>query len=183
MNTALFIARRMIFNSSQKGRISRPIVKIAVWGIALGMAVMILTLGVVTGFQKEIRDKVVGFGSHIQITNYDANNSLEPSPLTINPALIHTILQIPGVMHLQRYAIKAGIIKTQDDLMGVVIKGIGNDFNWDFFKRNIIEALDRYFRLFFATQQEKKCIADLIQVPKAGTYSRECCGHLVPHII
>ena len=138
MNTALFIAKRIIFSGAQKGRISRPIVKIAVWGIALGMAVMIVTLGVVTGFQKEIRDKVVGFGAHIQITNYDTNNSLEPSPLTNNPELIKNILRIPGVEHVQTYAIKAGIIKSQDDLLGVVMKGIGKDFNWDFFKHNIV---------------------------------------------
>jgi len=138
LNTALFIARRIIFSGAQKGRISRPIVKIAVWGIALGMTVMILTLGVVTGFEKAISDKVVGFGSHIQITNYEANNSLEPTPVTNDPELVKVILQIPGVMHVQAYTIKAGIIKTQDDLMGVVMKGIGKDFDWDFFKRNIV---------------------------------------------
>jgi lipoprotein-releasing system permease protein len=138
LNTALFIARRIIFSGEQKGRISRPIVKIAVWGIALGMAVMILTLAIVSGFQKEIRDKVVGFGAHIQITNYDSNNSLEPAPVTYNPALVTMIRHIPGVQHVQSYAIKAGIIKTQDDLLGVVMKGVGKDFNWDFFRHNIV---------------------------------------------
>jgi lipoprotein-releasing system permease protein len=140
LNTPLFIAKRMIFSGAQKGRISRPIVKIAVWGIALGMTVMILTLAVVTGFQKEISDKVIGFGSHIQISNFDTNNSLEPAPVKFNPELIKTLLHIPGVLHVQRYAIKAGIIKTQDDLLGVVIKGVGTDFNWNFFRRNIVSG-------------------------------------------
>jgi lipoprotein-releasing system permease protein len=140
LKTELFIARRIIFNGAQKGKISRPIVKIAVWGIALGMAVMIATLAIVTGFQKEIRDKVVGFGSHIQITNYDTNNSLEPSPVVKNQALMQTVSRIPGISHIQVYGIKAGIIKTPDDILGVVMKGVGHDFNWDFFRHNIIEG-------------------------------------------
>jgi lipoprotein-releasing system permease protein len=140
LNTELFLAKRIIFSGTQKGRISRPIVRIAVWGIALGMAVMIITLAVVTGFQKEIRDKVVGFGSHIQITNYDTNNSLEPSPISSDPRLTGKIAGIPGVMHIQRYALKAGIIRTDDDLLGVILKGVGKDFKWDFFRRNILEG-------------------------------------------
>jgi lipoprotein-releasing system permease protein len=140
LNTELFIARRIIFSGVQKGKISRPIVRIAVWGIALGMAVMIVTLAVVTGFQKEIRDKVVGFGSHIQITNYDNNSSLEPAPVKNNSALKKTLAAIPGVGHVQMYGIKAGIIKSQDDILGVVMKGIGKDFNWEFFHHNITEG-------------------------------------------
>jgi lipoprotein-releasing system permease protein len=140
LNTELFIARRIIFSGTQKGKISRPIVRIAVWGIALGMAVMIVTIAVVTGFQKEIRDKVVGFGSHIQITNYDTNNSLEPAPVTGSHTLEKTLSAIPGVRHIQMYGIKAGIIKSQDDILGVVMKGIGRDFSWDFFNHNITEG-------------------------------------------
>jgi lipoprotein-releasing system permease protein len=140
LNTAYFVARRIIFNSSRQGRISRPIVKIAVWGIALGMAVMVITLAVVTGFQKAIRDKVVGFGSHIQITNYDTNTSLEPAALTPNPDLIREISRIPGVESVQPYAIKAGIIRTADDLLGVVLKGVDKHFNWNFFRQHIVEG-------------------------------------------
>jgi len=140
LNTPLFIAKRIIFNGSEHGRISRPIVKIAIWGIALGMAVMIITLGVVNGFQKEIREKVVGFGAHIQVTNYDSNNSLEPAAITHNKELVDKISKITGVAHIQRYAIKAGIIRTDDDLLGVVLKGIGSDFNWNFFAKNIVQG-------------------------------------------
>ncbi len=140
MNTPLFIARRIIFSGNRRGGISRPIVKIAVWGIALGMAVMLITMAVVTGFQKEIREKVVGFGSHIQVTNYDTNNSLEPAAVPNNPALLASISRIPGVLHVQRYAIKAGIIKGEDDLLGVVLKGVGKDFDWAFFRKTILEG-------------------------------------------
>ncbi|HXC04299.1 MAG TPA: FtsX-like permease family protein [Bacteroidia bacterium] len=140
MNTSLFIAKRIIFSGAHKSRISRPIVKIAVWGIALGMAVMITTLAVVNGFQKEIRDKVVGFGSHIQITNYDTNNSLEPTPFEGSENLVKSLAHLPGVGHVQGYALKAGIIHAQDEMLGVVLKGVGTDFNWDFFKRNIQEG-------------------------------------------
>jgi lipoprotein-releasing system permease protein len=140
LNTELFIAKRIIFSGAQKGRISRPIVKIAIWGIALGMAVMIITLAVVSGFQKEIRNKVIGFGSHIELSNYDVNNSQEPSPVEKNYSLIRLIKALPGVNHVQVFAIKAGIIKAQDDLLGVVMKGVGKDFDWNFFKQNIVEG-------------------------------------------
>lgn len=120
-------------------------------GIALGICVMILTLAIVAGFQNEIRSKVIGFGSHIQITNFDNNESFEGTPLESNqpflaelkkksspPAINSKKKWRAGIRHIQSFATKAGIIKTKNELQGVVVKGVGSDFDWDFFKKNII---------------------------------------------
>lgn len=146
MNTELFIAKRLIRQKVDKlsstGFIStKPIINIAILGIALGMAVMIIAIAIVTGFQSEIRDKVIGFGSHIQITNYDFNSSFEPNPISKTQPFYPHLDTIPGIRHIQVYATKAGIIKTDKEIQGVVLKGIGSDFDWSFFKNKIIEGI------------------------------------------
>ncbi|HEY4798500.1 MAG TPA: ABC transporter permease, partial [Bacteroidia bacterium] len=132
-----FISKKII--SSNKG-FSKPIVNIAIIGITLGLAVMIITLAVVTGFQKEIRDKVIGFGSHIQITNYDNNESYEGTPVDRNASFLADLKKYPSIRHIQSFSTKAGIIKTKEELQGVVVKGVGSDFDWDFFRKNIKEG-------------------------------------------
>lgn len=144
MNVEFFIARR-IFSSQHKkdsGTRSgtRPIIAIATGGIAVGIAVMILAWFIVTGFQNEIRSKVIGFGSHIQITNFDANTSLEPSPLSSNQPFYPSLDTVPGIRHIQVFANKAGIIKTKDEIQGVMLKGVGADFDWSFFESNVREG-------------------------------------------
>jgi lipoprotein-releasing system permease protein len=111
--------------------------KVSVLGIALGIALMILTVCVVTGFQKEIRNKLIGFGSHIQITNYDNNISDEPQPIDGKADFIKDLKEIPQVKHIQSYATKSGIIKTRTDNEGVMLKGIGADFDWEFINKSI----------------------------------------------
>lgn len=119
---------------------SKPIVRVAVGGIAVGLAVMILTLAVMNGFQQSIRQKVIGFGSHIQITGFDTNQSFETDSLNRNQPSVEAIKKLPGVKHVQVYATKAGIIKNDNQLMGVVLKGIDRDFDWSFFKQNLKEG-------------------------------------------
>ncbi|MBI4931879.1 MAG: ABC transporter permease [Bacteroidetes bacterium] len=137
MNTEFFISKKIISNN--KG-FSKPIVNIAILGITLGLAIMILTLAIVTGFQKEIRNKVIGFGSHIQITNYDNNESYEGTPIDRHPSFLAELEKNPSIRHIQSFSTKAGIIKTKDELQGVVVKGVGSDFDWEFFKKNIVEG-------------------------------------------
>ena len=137
-----FISKRIV--SGNKG-FSKPIVNIAILGIALGLAVMIITIAVITGFQKEIREKVIGFGSHIQITNFDNNESYEASPIDRNQSFIAELNKNPSIRHIQSFATKAGIIKTKTELQGIVMKGVGNDFDWDFFKKNIVEGGPLHF--------------------------------------
>lgn len=137
MNTERFIAQRIINGTGNSNQLSRPIVRISVLGIALGLAVMILAVAIVTGFQKEIRNKLIGFGSHIQITNYDNNASDEAQPINRKQAFIHVLKNNPEIQHIQIYATKSGIIKTKTDNEGVLIKGIGSDYDWKFINENL----------------------------------------------
>ncbi len=137
MNTERFIAKRIIFGSGKTNQLSRPIVRISVLGIALGLAAMILTIAIVTGFQNEIKNKLIGFGSHIQILNYDNNVSDEPHPISKNQPFIEKLKNNPDINHIEIYATKSGIIKTKTDNEGVLLKGIDADYDWKFINANL----------------------------------------------
>ena len=138
MNTELFIARRVFSQKENKKGIAGKIVSIAVGSISLGLAIMIVSVAVLLGFKKQIREKVIGFGSHFQIVNYDANFSYETSPITIDSALIKQYENVSHVVHLQQFATKPGIIKTETEIHGIVLKGAGIKYDWSFFKENLI---------------------------------------------
>lgn len=138
MNTELFIARRLNSTKGTQDNFSKPMVKIAIIGIALGLAVMILSVAIVTGFKTEIRNKVIGFGAHVQIVNFDANTSFETNPLNKNQDFYPDIKKIDGIKHIQVYATKAGIIKANEEIQGVVLKGIDSCFDWKFFDQYIV---------------------------------------------
>lgn len=140
MNTEFFIAKKIISGNKKQSGSSKPIVKLAILGIALGLIVMILTVAIVKGFQDEIRDKVIGFGSNIQITGFSTNNSFEPEPINKNQPFYSNLSKLNGIKHIQVYATKNGIIKTKDEIEGVVLKGVDKDYNWDFIKKNITEG-------------------------------------------
>ncbi|MCU0410107.1 MAG: FtsX-like permease family protein [Bacteroidales bacterium] len=140
MSTGVFIARRLIRERRHGAAFSRPINVIAIIGIALGLAVMIMAVSILTGFKQQIRDKVAGFGAHIQVVNFDANISYETVPVTATQPFISKIRSHPGVKNIQVFATKAGIIKTEDNIQGVVLKGIGSDYDWSFFSTNIVEG-------------------------------------------
>jgi lipoprotein-releasing system permease protein len=140
-NLELFIARRIQFDSDENDKkVSRPAVRIATIGIALGLAVMIIAVSVVVGFKTEIRNKVIGFGSHIQITNLDTNTSYETAPISVDDEILTSLLNLSEVRHVQRFATKPGIIKTDDQFEGVVLKGVDSGFDWTFFKNNLTEG-------------------------------------------
>jgi len=111
---------------------SSPIVKIGITGIALGVAVMIITMAVVTGFQQQIIHKITTFTSHLQINDYDENQSLEPNPISLNDTLLKTISSSPNVKHLQAFATKNGILKTKTENEGIVLKGVSSDYDWSY---------------------------------------------------
>jgi lipoprotein-releasing system permease protein len=140
MNLPYFIANRLIIGRREGTSFSRPINVIAVIGIAVGLAVMILAVSILTGFKQQIRDKVVGFGSHIQVMNFDSNRSFETSPVSTNLDFIPKIKNIPGIRHVEVFATKAGIIKTDENIQGVVLKGIGPDFDWSYFRNNMVDG-------------------------------------------
>jgi lipoprotein-releasing system permease protein len=140
MNLPYFIAQRLIKGRRDETSFSRPINVIAIIGIAMGLAVMILAVAILTGFKQQIREKVVGFGSHIQILNLDSNISFETTPISDTQKFLPVIKKIPGIKHIQVFATKAGIIRTDEDIQGVVLKGIGSDFDWSYFKGNMVEG-------------------------------------------
>ena len=140
MNTELFIARRIIRGKEASGKLTRPIIRISVGGIAMGLAVMIIATAIVTGFQAEIRDKVIGFGSHIQINSFVSNNSLESSPILIDQPFYPELNREEGVRHIQVYATKPGIIQTKEEVQGIVAKGVATDFDWSFFRDKMISG-------------------------------------------
>lgn len=140
MNFPYFIAQRLIKGRHEETSFSRPINVIAITGIAMGLAVMILAVSILTGFKKQIREKVVGFGSHIQIMNFDSNISFETKPISNGLDFIPKIKKIPGIKHIEVFATKAGIIKTDTDIQGVVLKGVGSDFDWSYFSTNIVDG-------------------------------------------
>jgi lipoprotein-releasing system permease protein len=140
LNIERFIAKRIISGAETGNQLSRPIVRISVLGIALGIAVMILSVAVVTGFQKEVRNKLIGFDSHIQITNYDNNVSDEPLPISSNQDFLKHLKANPAIKHIQQFAIKSGIIKTKIDNDAVLLKGIGKDYDWSFINSNLKEG-------------------------------------------
>ncbi len=140
MNLPYFIAQRLIKGRREGNSFSRPINVIAIIGIAMGLAVMILAVSTLTGFKKVIREKVVGFGSNIQIMHFDSNLSFETVPISDKQEFIPKIKKISGISHVQVFATKAGIIKTDQDIQGVVLKGIGSDFDWRYFRSNLVDG-------------------------------------------
>ena len=140
MSLSLFIARRIYRESDSGKQVSRPAVLIAMAGIAIGLAVMIIAVAVVIGFKSEVRNKVIGFGSHIQITNLDAVSSYETHPIVVGDSMMTALDGYPEISHVQRFSTKPGMIKTADAFQGMVLKGIGPEYATSFFRRHLVEG-------------------------------------------
>ena len=138
MNTEFFLAKRIV--SRSKGNFSWTFVVIAITSIALGLAIMFVAVAILTGFKKEIREKVVGFCGHIQIIRFAENPTYEPQPVEKNQPFYSRLQHTKEISHIQVFATKAGIIKTSDQIQGVILKGISTDFDWSFFKNKIVEG-------------------------------------------
>ena len=140
MNFPLFIARKIYHDQDDKRMVSRPAIRIATIGVAIGLAVMIVTVSVVLGFKHTIRDKVVGFGGHIQVHNVLWFNDVDPYTISVDDSLMNAISQIEGVKHTERYSVTQGLLKTDDDFLGVAFKGVGPEFDTTFLKSHLLEG-------------------------------------------
>ncbi|PHR72187.1 MAG: transmembrane permease [Lutibacter sp.] len=141
MNYELFIAKRIIAAKEHKGSISSPIIKIAIVAIALGIIIMMIAIATSVGLQEKIRDKISGFNGHIQLTNFDTNNSeITLTPISTEQDFYPNFISVEGVKKVQVYATKAGIIRTKKNWEGVVMKGVGVDYDWTFFKDYLVEG-------------------------------------------
>ena len=140
MNFPLFIARKIYNDKGDKHQVSRPAIRIATIGVAIGLAVMIISVSVVLGFKHTIRDKVIGFGCHITVADFLALQEERPYPICIDDSMMTVLKGVKGVKHVQRYAMKQGILKTDSDFMGVMFKGIAEEYNTTFIHQNMVEG-------------------------------------------
>lgn len=155
MKTEFFIAKRIIKGNNTKSRLSKPIIIISLTSIILGVAIMIITVSVITGFQEGIREKVIGFGSHIQITKDGLNKSMESAPILIEQDFYPSLETKKEVRKIQVFGYKPAILqnsrttvaldslqesKKTDDILGVLFKGVDSLYDWDFFKDKLIEG-------------------------------------------
>lgn len=139
MNFEFFIAKRLITGKEHKISISAPIIKIAIAAIAIGIVMMLIAIASSAGLQLKIREKVAAFNGHVQILNYDNNNSeVSVLPIPLNQEFYPEFKSVDGISHVQAVAVKAGIIRTEETFEGVLAKGVGKDYNWKFFKEFLV---------------------------------------------
>lgn len=140
MSLSLFIALRLYRGEQGARQASRPAVLIAKAGIAVGLAVMIMAVCIIVGFKSEVRDKIVGFGGHIQVNNLEQMQPYEPVPIGTEADLTDALEAFPDVEHVQRYSVKPGMVKTADTFQGMVLKGLGQDYDTGFLRAHLTEG-------------------------------------------
>ena len=141
MSFELFIAKRIYADRAKDGKqFSRPAIRVAMFGVAIGLAVMIVSLAVVLGFKNEVSAKVTGFGSHIQVLSLTQNQDYEMLPILANDTLIRRVRKVKGIDHIQKFATKIGILKTEEDFRGVTFKGVGEDYDLSFLEKCLVEG-------------------------------------------
>ena len=135
-----FIASRLFRHSDDVKRVSKPAIRIATLGVAVGVAIMLLSTGVVLAFQSEIRNKVLGFCSHIQVINYDSQNSEQYKPIVFNTETFSLLDSVPGAQTISPFCIKPGMLKTDNTFRGVMFKGVGERYDYSFFRKHLVEG-------------------------------------------
>ena len=135
---SFFIAHKLYKDKGGRQHVSRPAITIATAGVAIGLVVMLLSVFVVLGFKHTIRDKVIGFGSHIQVTNFMTQMSSDQAPIAMNDSMMKVIGGIEGVKHVERFAYKQGILKTDSDFLGVMFEGVAQEYDTTFIHQNMV---------------------------------------------
>lgn len=139
-NWKFFIARRIYRSEEGEKEVSKPAVRIAMAGIAIGLAVMIVAVAVVIGFKHQVRDKVIGMGADIVVSNIEGSQLYQMNPVVANDSLLSVIWNIPQVSHVQRYATKPGMIMTSDNFQGMIVKGVAQEYDWTYLKSHLQEG-------------------------------------------
>jgi len=166
VNLPFFLAKRIYTNNTDKTRVDRPAIRIAIAGVAVGLAVMLVSVSVVFGFKHTIRNKVVGFGSHIQVANFMTLQASEQYPIQMGDSMLRVLRAIPGVRNVQRFAMKQGILKTNNDFLGVAFKGIAADYDTTFIHQNLVAGAIPHFSDSAGKQQVviSQAIADQLNL-------------------
>jgi lipoprotein-releasing system permease protein len=141
LNYEYFIAKRIIGSKAYKSSISAPIIKIGIAAIAIGIVVMMVAIATGIGLQQKIRDKVVAFNGHVTISNFDSNTSQESGiPISTKQGFYPEFKSVEGVKHIQAVASKFGVIRTESDFEGAYLKGVGADYDWEYFKEFLVQG-------------------------------------------
>ena len=135
-----FVAKRLYSQGGSSGRASRLATSIATFGVAIGLAVMLVSVAIVLGFQKEVQDKVLGFGAHIKVLNYKSLGQQELSPIVIDDSITSQLSSIPNVASVARFCIKPGMLKTNANFRGIAIQGIGQDYDQSFISSHLVKG-------------------------------------------
>ena len=169
MNWKLFIARRIYKNNDGSKEVSKPAVRIAMAGISIGLAVMIVSVAVVIGFKNQVRDKVVGLASEVIVTSLDDAQLYMTAPVAAGDSLLDAITKKPYVSHVQRYSVKPGMIMTSDNFQGMVLKGVGKEYDLTYISQHVIDGEIPLFTDTAATNKVmlSKSMADKLKL-KAG---------------
>ena len=140
MNVEYFISKRLVSAKENKNVFSRPIIRITISAIALSVAVMIISLSVLDGFKSEVMNKVISFGSHIQIENYQDTESDSFSPLILTEPFLQSIYKYKEIKSVQPIIYDFGLVKTKDDFLGINLKGVSYNYDWNLFSQQITEG-------------------------------------------
>lgn len=133
-----FVAKRLFAQGGNSGRASSLATSIATFGVAIGLAVMLVSVAIVLGFQKEVQDKVLGFGAHIKVLNYKSLGQQEFTPIVIDDSVTSRLASVPNVASVARFCIKPGMLKTDANFKGIAIQGIGQDYDRSFISSHMI---------------------------------------------
>lgn len=135
-----YVAKRLFAQGGNSGRASRLATGIATFGVAIGLAVMLVSVAIVQGFQREVQDKVLGFGAHIKVLNYKSLGQQEFTPIVINDSITSRLSAIPNVASVARFCIKPGMLKTDANFHGIAIQGVGQDYDQSFISSHLVEG-------------------------------------------
>lgn len=138
MNVSAFIAQRIRHTEGQS--FSATVAKIGVASVALGLAVMIVSFAILGGFKNEIYNKIFSFGGHLQVSEFTMSRSYDESPISTDTELYRNYAKTPGIAHIQGVMHKAALMKTETEVQGVVLKGVGGDFDVTAFRPNLREG-------------------------------------------
>lgn len=177
MNFPLFIARKIYIDNDGGRKVSRPAIRIAMTGVAIGIAVMIVSVCVVLGFKHTIRDKAIGFGSHITVANFLTLQTSEQYPIEMGDSMTNLLRHTKGTVHVQKYTLKQGILKTDEDFLGVMLKGVGAEYDTTFIHKNMKEGSIPLF------SDRKSCQEILISRLMADKLKLECGQKIYAYFI
>lgn len=165
-NFPLFLARHIYTDRQDRRKVSKPAIRIATVGVAVGLAVMIVSVSVVLGFKHTVRDKIVGFGSHIQVADFMTLQTAENYPIAMPDSMLSALAEKPGITHVQRFATKQGILKTDEDFLGVVFKGVAQEFDSTFISQSLVSGAFPAFNDSVGSNQLviSKTIADKLRL-------------------